>query len=162
MAEWSLKSQIFKAYEKIIDFKTAALFSSACKAGALAANMSKDIIKVFSDYGREIGLAYQLADDLVDLANGEMIDSVIIPLLNKIENNSSKINFLEKRDIKKKFEKNKDKIKKYYLKEIKKHVDKAKELGKSNLIPESTYKDLLTEAPSYIINRMLNEIELSI
>ncbi|RLF33680.1 MAG: polyprenyl synthetase family protein, partial [Thermoplasmata archaeon] len=37
--------------------KTAELFSSACKAGALEADMTGDILKVFADYGREIGLA---------------------------------------------------------------------------------------------------------
>ncbi len=68
------KEAIFEAYNKIIDLKTAALFSSACKAGVLEANMSGDILKVFANYGREIGMAYQLADDLVDLANGEMIE----------------------------------------------------------------------------------------
>jgi len=160
--EFSLKSQIFKAYEKIIDFKTAALFSSACKAGALEANMSGDILKVFSDYGREIGLAYQLADDLVDLANGEMIDSVIIPLLNKIENKTSKIKILEKREIKRKFKRNQEKIKNFYIDEIKKHIKKAKQLARSDVIPESTYKKLLNEAPDYIINRMLMEINVTI
>ena len=103
----TVKEQIFEAYYKIIDLKTATLFSSACKAGALEANMTGDILKVFSDYGREIGLAYQLADDLVDLAHGEMIDSVIIPILNHIEN-KSKIGAFKKREIKKLFAKNEE------------------------------------------------------
>ena len=95
----STKSQIFEAYNKIIDLKTAALFSSACKAGALGADMTSDIIKVFADYGREIGLAYQLADDLVDLAKGEMIDSVVIPLLNRLDNKAIKFSALKKREL---------------------------------------------------------------
>jgi len=160
--EFTLKSQIFKAYEKIIDFKTAALFSSACKAGVLAANMSEDVLRVFSNYGREIGLAYQLADDLVDLANGEMIDSVIIPLLNRIENKTNKFKMFEKREIKRKFKRNQDKIKQFYIEEIRKHINKAEELGKSDLIPQSQYKELLKEAPTYIINRMLREINVTI
>ena len=99
----STKEQIFAAYNKIIDLKTAALFSSACKVGAFGANVSDDVIKVFSDYGREIGLAYQLADDLVDLVNGEMIDSVVIPLLNKLGNKIFKIRFLQKGGVKRNF-----------------------------------------------------------
>ena len=71
------KENLFDSYSKIIDLKTAALFASACKAGVLEANMSGDILKVFGNYGREIGIAYQLADDLVDLVQGEMLDSVI-------------------------------------------------------------------------------------
>ena len=156
------KEALFEAYNKIIDLKTAVLFSSACKAGVLEASMSGDILKVFSDYGREIGLAYQLADDLVDLANGEMIESVIVPLLNKIEAKTTKIGALKKYEIKRKFAKNKDKIEQFYIDEIKQHVKKAEELSKEKIIPESGYKDMLIDAPSYIINRMLAEINISV
>jgi len=156
------KDDLFASYNKIIDLKTAALFASACKAGVLEANMSGDILKVFGDYGREIGLAYQLADDLVDLVEGEMLDSVILPLLNQIENKKSKIGFLKKREIKKIFEKNKDKIQKFYFEEIKKHIKNAEELSKSKDIPDSEYKILLNKAPSYVINKMLREINLTI
>lgn len=157
----STKEQIFEAYHKIIDLKTAGLFASACKVGAMEADMTGDILKVFSDYGREIGLAYQLADDLVDLANGEMIDSVIIPLLNRLEN-KPKIGIIKKRELKKMFAKNEGKIKNFYLDEIKKHVMRAEKLSKSNLIPESDYKKLLSQAPTNIINRMLSEIQITI
>jgi len=156
------KSAIFEAYNKIIDLKTASLFSSACKAGALEANMTGDILKVFANYGREIGLAYQLADDLVDLAKGEMIDSVIIPLINRLENKPIRKTSLKRWGIKHKFTKNQEKIKQIYISEIKKHVKKAEEISKSNLIPESKYKQLLSEAPTYIINKMLREISISV
>lgn len=161
LKETPTKSQIFEAYYKIIDLKTAVLFSSACQAGALEADMKGDILKVFRDYGREIGLAYQLADDLVDLVNGEMIDSVIIPLLNKLENKSSN-GIFKKRELKKKFAKNKEKIQEFYIEEIKKHVKKAEELSDSDLIPVSPYKILLRDAPAYITNRMLKEINVTV
>lgn len=160
--EMSLKSTIFEAYDKIIDLKTASLFSSACEAGALEANMSGDILKVFKQYGREIGLAYQLADDLVDLANGEMIDSVIIPLLNRLEKKPIKKTSFKRWEIKRKFFKNEQKIRQYYIDEITKHVRKAEEISKSEIIPNSSYKDLLMFAPSYIINEMLREISTSV
>ncbi len=156
------KSQIFKAYEKIINLKTAALFSSACKAGAIEADMSGDIVNLFASYGREIGLAYQLADDLVDLVKGEIIDSVVVPLLNRLENKEARIKALKKKDITKVLEKNKDKIQEVYVTEIKKHIKKAEELGKSEIIPSSQYKSLLTDAPTYIINKMLKELNIAI
>ena len=156
------KSELFDSYRRIIDLKTAVLFSSACKSGVLEANMSGDILRVFGDYGREIGLAYQLADDLVDLENGEMLDSVILPLLNQINDKKSKMNFLKKREIKKVFEKNKGEIKKYYFEEIKKHIENAEELSKSDLIPNSAYKKLLCQAPSYVINKMLKDINMTV
>jgi len=155
------KSQIFEAYNRIINMKTASLFSSACKAGAIEANMSGDILKVFADYGREIGLAYQLADDLVDLVKGELIDSVIIPLLNKLENKKT-ISFVKTRFIRKKIEKHISKIKQIYIEEIKKHVKKAEELSILEIIPSSYYKKLMKDAPTYITNKMLKEISLAI
>jgi geranylgeranyl pyrophosphate synthase len=156
------RSQIFKIYNKIINLKTAVLFSSACKAGVIEANMAIEIQKLFADYGQEIGLAYQLADDLVDLENGEMIDSVVVPLLNKLDETDIKLGYLKKRQIKKKLSRNKSKVQEYYLDEIRKHVRKAEEIIKSDLIPYSTYKDILTEIPSFIINEMLKSIKTSI
>ena len=163
MDDDNTRLKVFEIYNKVINLKTAALFSSVCKAGAIEAKTSGDILKVFADYGREIGMAYQLADDLVDLANGEMIDSVIIPLLNKLgDKTNNKINSLKKMSIKRKFAKNKDEIEKIYLDEIKKHIEKAEILSASDLIPKSQYKDLIAEFPRYIINEMLKEIKISI
>ena len=53
-----------------------------------------EIAEILENYGREVGFAYQLADDLVDLEKGEMIDSVVLPLLNRLEKKSIK-NFAE-------------------------------------------------------------------
>jgi len=162
MKNFSTKSQIFEAYNKIIDLKTAVLFSSACKAGAIEADMKGDILSVFANYGREIGLAYQLADDLVDLAQGEMIDSVIIPLLNKMDSKAAKLKAFRNWEIKRKFSKHKDEIQELYISEIKRHIDNAVKLSKSNLIPQSGYKKMLTDAPNYIINKMLREINVTV
>lgn len=154
------KENLLKMYYDIIDQKTASLFESACISGALEAKASWDIAKTLGRYGREIGMAYQLADDLVDLENGERIDSVIGPLLKMIKGNNGKItNFLLRR----KLVKNTDKIKEIYLNKIKEHVDKAESIiRKSELIPNSAYKKLLLEAPRYIVNRMLREINITI
>jgi len=159
---FSSKSKIFNEYYKIINMKTASLFSSACKAGAIEAEATGEILDVLADYGREIGLAYQLADDLVDLENGEMIDSVIIPLLTRLENKTFSNNSLKIKAIQRKLSKHSGEIKELYLEEIKRHMNRAKKLSKSDLIPPSHYRDLLREAPDYIINRMLQEINVTI
>lgn len=156
------KSKIFAEYNKIINMKTASLFSSACKAGAIEADATGPILEILADYGREIGLAYQLADDLVDLENGEMLDSVIIPILNRLETKPINNNFFQTRSIKKKIAKNSTKIKQLYIEEIKRHIDNAEQLSKTEVIPPSPYKDLLTEAPVYIINKMLKEISIKV
>jgi geranylgeranyl pyrophosphate synthase len=160
--ELSTKSKIFNEYNKIINMKTASLFSSACKAGAIEADATGEILKILADYGREIGLAYQLADDLVDLEKGEMIDSVVVPLLTRLENKKIDDDSLKLNIIKRKLAKNSVKIKQLYVEEIKRHVSKAEKLSKSDIIPPSPYKYLLTDAPAYITNSMLKEINIKI
>ena len=129
---------------------------------AMEAEATGPILNILSDYGREVGLSYQLADDLVDLENGEMIDSVIIPLLTRLENKTIDDNSLKIKTIRKKLEKNREKIKELYIEEIKRHVRKAEKLSKSEIIPPSPYRELLTQAPTYIINAMLKEINMTI
>jgi len=160
--ELSTKSKIFSEYNKIINMKTASLFSSACMAGAIEADASGEILTILADYGREIGLAYQLADDLVDLDKGEMIDSVVVPLLTRLENKTIDNDSLKMKAIKMKLAKNSSKIKQLYLEEIKRHVLKAEKLSKSDIIPPSPYKDLLTDAPAYITNSMLKEMNITL
>ena len=74
----SVDSKFFQIYSKIIDLKTASLFSSACKAAAYEADVSEQLSEVLADYGREVGFSYQLADDLVDLSGyrGQIVETI--------------------------------------------------------------------------------------
>jgi geranylgeranyl pyrophosphate synthase len=155
-------SKFFQVYSRIIDLKTATLFSAACKAAAYWANASNEIAGILAEYGREVGFAYQLADDLVDLEKGEMIDSVVIPLLTRLERRSAKNGTLKTRSIRKKIEKKSPEIKKLYLEEISKHVNKAQMLCKSPVLPNNQFKTFLLDAPFYSINKMLKEIYINI
>ncbi len=158
----SADSKFFQIYSKIIDLKTATLFSSACKAAAIWADVSEDLSNVLANYGREVGFAYQLADDLVDLEKGEMIDSVVLPLLSRLEKKSIKNGGTKARTLKKKIEKNSPEIKKLYIDEIKKHVMNAQRLSTEGIVPANRYKSFLQQAPTYIINKMLKEINITI
>ena len=160
-------SKFFQVYSRIIDLKTATLFSAACKAAAYWANASEEVAVVLAEYGREVGFAYQLADDLVDLERGEMIDSVVIPLLTRLEkrsarNGTMKNGSLKTRSIRKKIEKKSPEIKKLYLEEITKHVNKAQMICKSPVLPNNQFKTFLLDAPFYSINKMLKEIYINI
>ena len=46
--------------------KTGALIEAACVLGGLAADAPASVIDALRDYGREVGLAFQIADDLLD------------------------------------------------------------------------------------------------
>ncbi len=54
-------------YEKIIHLKTGVLFGAACELGTVAARSSADCRKRLQRYGRRIGEAYQIADDLQEI-----------------------------------------------------------------------------------------------
>jgi len=53
-------------YMEIVGAKTAALFSAAAKAGAVAAGRPGEEATALETYGRELGLAFQLVDDALD------------------------------------------------------------------------------------------------
>ena len=53
-------------YFNIINLKTAALFAAAAKVGACIANKSKKEKDALESYGKNIGLAFQIADDALD------------------------------------------------------------------------------------------------
>lgn len=46
--------------------KTAALFAAACQLGAVAAGASHEAETALAGYGRHLGIAFQLADDVLD------------------------------------------------------------------------------------------------
>lgn len=49
--------------------KTAALIEASLEVGARLANASEDEVKVIRDYGRSIGLAFQIVDDILDIVS---------------------------------------------------------------------------------------------
>ena len=46
--------------------KTGALIEAACLMGAMAAGATDPVIAILASYGREVGIAFQIADDLLD------------------------------------------------------------------------------------------------
>ena len=59
------------AYFAIIDGKTAELTACSCRLGALYADCGEDTVEAMTRYGRYLGLAFQIADDLLDLVGEE-------------------------------------------------------------------------------------------
>jgi len=55
-----------ETYFNIINMKTAALFSAAARVGACLANKSKKEKDALESYGKNLGLAFQIADDALD------------------------------------------------------------------------------------------------
>ncbi len=53
--------------ERIHRRKTARLLGAACKIGAIQANANDEALLAVERYGTELGLAFQITDDLLDL-----------------------------------------------------------------------------------------------
>jgi secondary thiamine-phosphate synthase enzyme len=54
------------SYLKVVRGKTAALISAACAAGAQLAGAGLDVVETLRRYGELVGVAFQMADDLLD------------------------------------------------------------------------------------------------
>lgn len=60
-----------RTYYRVIDLKTAELFRIACFLGARLANRSPEYVEAAGAFGRHLGIAYQIYDDLTDLIGTE-------------------------------------------------------------------------------------------
>lgn len=58
-------------YDRVIARKTAVLIEGACKTGALLAGADDEKVAAAACYGRELGMAFQMADDLLDYTEDE-------------------------------------------------------------------------------------------
>mgnify|MGYP001443637552 FL=1 len=54
------------AYLRVIERKTAVLFAAACRVGAILADAPKVVEDALADYGMALGMAFQIADDVLD------------------------------------------------------------------------------------------------
>ncbi len=53
-------------YLEVIRCKTAVLFQGACRTGALISDAPAKQVQALGDYGHHLGMAFQMADDLLD------------------------------------------------------------------------------------------------
>jgi geranylgeranyl diphosphate synthase type II len=71
--EFELRDNVtIDEYIVMICKKTAALLETCCKIGGQIACGSKEIIDALSNYGRNLGIAFQIQDDLLDITADEV------------------------------------------------------------------------------------------
>ena len=56
-------------YLTIIGAKTAALFAAACRVAPVVAEADEDVELALESYGKNLGIAFQLTDDVIDYAS---------------------------------------------------------------------------------------------
>ena len=158
-------------YFEIIKKKTASLISSCCKIAAVSVTKQKKIIESVSKIGENIGIAFQIKDDLFDYGKRKIgkprgIDikekKLTLPLiytLNEVDNRKRKwiINSIKKHN------KDKSRIKEIisFVKEtggLEYAIEKMNYFHKIaledlNKLPDNEFKSSLTEMINYVIQR---------
>ena len=157
-----------KDYFKIINQKTASLFSSCCEMGSLSSGANKKNILLMREFGSLVGQAFQIRDDLFgylsyDIGKPSLNDfkqrKITLPLIYAL----SKSNSFEKREILKdvkdfksvekiiSFVKEKNGIV-YSENKMNAMIIKSKKI--LNSFPDSVYKESINNLLDYTINRV--------
>jgi octaprenyl-diphosphate synthase len=68
----------FDDYLKVIEYKTATAFETSARLGAILGGGSEEPIEALSEYGKNIGIAYQIQDDLNDWKNEDKLFNLLI------------------------------------------------------------------------------------
>lgn len=159
-----------KFYHKMIALKTAGLFKSAGRFGAMSATNEKHIINAFGNFGESLGMAYQIADDLTDIikmAEGKAepeIGNIISILPAVFHYNKDKIKrtpfsiISGRMDIGEIVEliasiDMSEKMRSDIIMNIKAAVDNIKSLEKQN-----EFTELLVALPEYCVGKILDEV----
>ncbi len=157
-----------KDYFKIINQKTASLFSSCCEMGSLSSGANKKNILLMREFSSLVGQAFQIRDDLFgylshDIGKPSLNDfkqrKMTLPLIYAL----SKSNSFEKREILKNvkdfksvekiisFVKEKNGIV-YSENKMNAMIIKSKKI--LNSFPDSVYKESINNLLDYTINRV--------
>lgn len=91
-------------YYDIITKKTASLISSCCAVGAASGQGDEEVVAAMGEFGRKVGIAFQIKDDLFDYGEAQIgkpvgIDikekKLTLPLIHAL----SKCGWMEKREV---------------------------------------------------------------
>ena len=63
----------------LIEKKTASLITAAVRSGAILGNASSEDLKALTEYGRNIGLAFQIRDDILDTEQDQAANILLRP-----------------------------------------------------------------------------------
>jgi len=162
-----------ETYLKIISTKTAVLFSASTKVGAILANKKNNEKDALEFYGKNLGLTFQIADDILDynselklfgkkIGNDFYEGKITLPVILL----SQQIDNIEKQSLKDIFKKNKrsendlkftlDLILKYKI--IKQCYKKAEHFislasGSLSIFPDSEEKRVLENLTTFSLER---------
>jgi octaprenyl-diphosphate synthase len=90
-----------ETYFKIISDKTASLITACCELGAASSSGNKNDVQLMSEFGENIGIAFQLRDDILDYVGKKKImgkssgsdlkeKKFTLPLIHALQNSAKK------------------------------------------------------------------------
>lgn len=161
----------FDEYIKIITGKTAGLITSACRIAGILAKLPTEKIEALTNFGSNIGIAFQMVDDILDYVADEnllgkklgkdltegKITLPLIELLNRANEKEEIISIIKSGEI---TEENLMKIYKYLERyncietsfEIAKHyIERAKR--SLEIFPDTSHREILFKIADYILMR---------
>jgi len=65
-------------YIKVLEYKTASLFETSAKVGALIGGGDEDQVRAMTSFGNLLGIAYQIHDDLIDWNNENRLFNMLV------------------------------------------------------------------------------------
>ncbi|MFY0601325.1 MAG: polyprenyl synthetase family protein [Cyclobacteriaceae bacterium] len=160
-----------EVYYEIIRQKTASLITSCCRVGASSSGASQEVIDKLTEFGENVGMAFQIKDDLFDYGAFEIgkptgIDikekKMTLPLIYSL----NKADKSKRRSILSAIKKSADQPKKvneviefvkgsggieYATSVMENYHQKANDVLRA--LPESVYRDSLEQLVKFTINR---------
>jgi octaprenyl-diphosphate synthase len=144
-----------ETYFKIISDKTASLITACCELGAASSTAEEKNIKSLSEFGENLGIAFQLRDDVLDYVGKKKLmgkssgsdlkeKKLTLPLIHALNNSSKKDSKAIVKIIKDGFHKKGKQIREYCT------AAKSK-IGKFN---NSETKEILVDFADFISERV--------
>ena len=159
-------------YFDILRRKTAFLFSACCEIGAILGGASLPLQEALREYGMNLGIAFQLADDLLDVtseadklgktAGVDLLEGKLtLPLISLLENEPALRSDFENVMLDGEYRRFSreallQKLESHgTLHEIRGHAGKFAERARKNLevLPETEYRSALDDITSFVIER---------
>lgn len=161
-----------EVYYEIIRQKTATLIAACCEAGARSVNASEEVCKKMNEFGKLVGMAFQIKDDLFDYTSSDLIGKPVgidikeqkmtLPLIHVLNKSSEKdrkwlINSIKRHN------KNQKRVQQiiqyvkdnggieYTQKVMNEYSEKA--LKVLDEFPDNEYKDSLNTMVTYVMER---------
>ena len=142
-------------YLAIAELKTGSLFSAAAGIGGVLGNASTDEVNCLYNYGRAVGIAFQIKDDILDQSNSlerdERVNLVVMHYIDEATKKERISNLLEDHVGKVDMSVMYEKAMEFAAKKSREHVERAKQ--EIQILRDQGRSKLLEDFADYALER---------